>query len=155
MKNKILLLFAFFVVSQSIFAQSAFSYKRQLNYQQCQKCDCKKSRSYKIISTNLNSTQLVCAQEDNRANLTVKEMFQNGTSGGLFGGFNPPQEGCGNDCYHEFVNASDEVETVKIDECLTESQRQKINQQKDNEQNNKEDEETRIASERIKLKEFI
>jgi len=58
-------------------------------------------------------------------------------------------------CYHEFVNASDEVETVKIDECLTESQRQKINQQKDNEQNNKEDEETRIASERIKLKEFI
>jgi hypothetical protein len=58
-------------------------------------------------------------------------------------------------CYHEFVNASDEVKTVKIDECLTESQRQKINQQKDNEQNNKEDEETRIASERIKLKEFI
>jgi hypothetical protein len=47
------------------------------------------------------------------------------------------------------------VKTVKIDECLTESQRQKINQQKDNEQNNKEDEETRIASERIKLKEFI
>jgi len=155
MKNKILLLFSFFVVYQSISAQSAFSYKRQLNYQQCKKCDCKKSRSYKIISTNLTSTQLVCAQEDNRANLTVKEMFQNGTSGGLFGGFNPPQEGCGNDCYHEFVNASDEVETVKIDECLTESQRQKINQQKDYEQNNKEDEETRIASERIKLKEFI
>lgn len=140
MKNKILLLFSFFVVYQSISAQSAFSYKRQLNYQQCKKCDCKISRSYKIISTNLTSTQLVCAQEDNRANLTVKEMFQNGTSGGLFGGFNPPQEGCGNDCYHEFVNASDEVETVKIDECLTESQRQKNR-----------DEQERVKNEEIKL----
>ena len=142
MKNKILLLFVLFVASQSIFAQGAFSYKRQLNYKQCEKCNCKKSRSYKIISTNLTSTQLVCAQEDNRANLTVKEMFQNGTSGGLFGGFNPPQEGCGNDCYHEFVNASDEVETVKIDECLTESQRQKIR-----------DEQERVKNEKIKLDE--
>jgi hypothetical protein len=140
MKNKSLLLFGFLLVSLSIFAQSSFSYKRQLNYKQCEKCNCKKSRSYKIISTNLTSTQLVCAQEDNRANLTVKEMFQNGTSGGLFGGFNPPQEGCGNDCYHEFVNASDEVETVKIDECLTESQRQKIR-----------DEQERVKNEEIRL----
>jgi hypothetical protein len=142
MKNKTLLLFGFLLVSLSICAQSSFSYKRQLNYKQCEKCNCKKSRSYKIISTNLTATQLVCAQEDNRANLTVKEMFQNGTSGGLFGGFNPPQEGCGNDCYHEFVNASDEVETVKIDECLTESQRQKIR-----------DEQERVKNEKIKLDE--
>lgn len=141
MLNKILLLIGLFIASQAIFAQSAFSYKRQLNYKQCERCGCKKSRSYKIISTNLTSTQLVCAQEDNRANLTVKEMFQNGTSGGLFGGFNPPQEGCGDDCPHEnFNNAADEVETVKIDECLTESQRQKNR-----------DEQERVKNEEIRL----
>lgn len=141
MKNKILLLIGLFIASQAIIAQSAFSYKRQLNYKQCERCGCKKSRSYKIISTNLTSTQLVCAQEDNRANLTVKEMFQNGTSGGLFGGFNLPQEGCGDDCPHyNFINAADEVETVKINECLTESQRQKIR-----------DEQERVKNEEIRL----
>ena len=149
MKNKTLLLFGFLLASLSISAQSAFSYKRQLNYKQCERCGCKKTRSYKIISTNLTSTQLVCAQEDNRANLTVKEMFQNGTSGGLFGGFNPPQEGCGDDCPHyNFINAADEVETVKIDECLTESQRQKIRDDQErvkNEEIKLEDEERRIA----------
>jgi hypothetical protein len=149
MLNKILLLIGLFVASQAIFAQSAFSYKRQLNYKQCERCGCKKSRSYKIISTNLTSTQLVCAEEDNRANLTVKEMLQNGTSGGLFAGFNPPQEGCGDDCPHyNFINASDEVETVKIDECLTESQRQKIRDEQERVKNEKskiEDEERRNA----------
>ena len=128
------------ITTLTAFSQNAFSFKRQLNYQQCKKCYCKKSRTYSIISTNLTSSQMVCAQEDNRALLTVKEMLQNGTSGGLFGGSNPRQEGCGNDCYHEFVNASDEVETVKIDECLTESERQ---------QNR--DEQERVKNEEIKL----
>jgi hypothetical protein len=156
MKNIILFLFGFFAFSLSILAQGNFSYKRQLSYKQCEKCNCKKSRSYKIISTNLSSFQRNCAQEDINADLTVKEMFQNGTSGGgLFAGFNLPQEGCGNDCYHEFQNTSDNVETVQVDDCFTEAQKQKNNQEKINEQRNKEAEEARIASERIKLKEFL
>lgn len=155
MKNKILFLLGFFFVSLPILTQSNFSYKRQLSYKQCEDCSCKKSRSYKIISTNLSTFQRNCAQEDINADLTVKEMFQNGTSGGLFGGFNLPQEGCGNDCYHEFVNASDEVETVQVDDCFTEAQKQEKNQQKINEQKNKEEEKARIESERIKLEEFL
>ena len=122
--KKLVLTLLIGITTLTAFSQNAFSFKRQLNYQQCKKCYCKKSRKYSIISTNLTSSQLVCAQEDNRSNLSVKEMFQNGTSGGLFGGSNPRQEGCGNDCYHEFINAKDEVETVKINECLTENQRQ-------------------------------
>ena len=157
MKNKILLLIGLFAFSLSIFAQGNFSYKRQLSYKQCENCNCKKSRSYKIISTNLSSFQSNCAQEDINADLTVKEMFQNGTSGGgLFAGFNLPQEGCGDDCpRHEFQNTSDDVETVYVDDCFTEAQKQKNNQQKINEQKNKEEEEARIASERINLKEFL
>ena len=141
------------ITTLSVFSQNAFSFKRQLNYQQCKKCYCKKSRKYSIISTNLTSSQLVCAQEDNRSNLSVKEMFQNGTSGGLFGGSNPRQEGCGNDCYHEFINAKDEVETVKINECLTENQRQiNRNEQQtaqEQEQRKKEDKE-QIANKELK-----
>jgi hypothetical protein len=157
MLNKILLMIGLFVASQSILAQGNFSYKRQLSYKQCENCSCKKSRSYKIISTNLSSFQRNCAQEDINADLTVKEMFQNGTSGGgLFAGFNLPQEGCGDDCpRHEFQNTSDDVETVYVDDCFTEAQKQKNNQEKINEQKNKEEEEARIASERIKLKEFL
>ena len=157
MLNKILLLIGLFVASQAIFAQGNFSYKRQLSYKQCENCSCKKSRSYKIISTNLSSFQRNCAQEDINADLTVKEMFQNGSSGGgLFAGFNLPQEGCGDDCpRHEFQNTSDDVETVYVDDCFTEAQKQKNNQEKINEQKNKEEEEARIASERIKLKEFL
>ena len=141
------------ITTLSVFSQNAFSFKRQLNYQQCKKCYCKKSRKYSIISTNLTSSQLVCAQEDNRSNLSVKEMFQNGTSGGLFGGSNPRQEGCGNDCYHEFINAKDEVETVKINECLTENQRQikRNEQQKAQEQKIKQEEaEEQIANNELK-----
>ncbi len=140
MKNKILFLLGFFLVSLPILAQGNFSYKRQLSYQQCENCSCKKSRSYKIISNNLSSFQRNCAQEDINADLTVKEMLQNGTSGGLFGGFNLPQEGCGDDCYHEFQNTSDNVETVQVDDCLTESQRQKIR-----------DEQERVKNEEIRL----
>jgi hypothetical protein len=135
MKNKILLSLWFLSVSLSIIAQNTFSYKRQLSYKQCENCGCKKSRSYKILSTNLTSIQRNCAQEDINATLMVKEMFQNGTSGGgLFAGFNPPQEGCGDDCYHEFESTYDEVEIVKLDDCLTESQKQNIRDQKQKEE---------------------
>jgi hypothetical protein len=134
MKHTILFLIGFILFSFSLFAQSGFSYKRQLSYKQCENCDCKKSRSYKIISKNLSSSQRTCAQNDVNATLMVKEMFQSGTGGGLFAGFNLPQEGCGDDCYHEFDYVSDDIETVYLDECLTENQKQKIKDQKEREE---------------------
>jgi hypothetical protein len=129
MKNKISLLLI--LVSFSLAAQSGFSYRRQLSYKQCSNCDCKKARSYKIISKNLSSSQRTCAQNDINATLMVKEMFQSGTDGGLFAAYNLPQEGCGDDCYHEFENISDDIETIYLDECLTENQKQKIKEQQE------------------------
>lgn len=132
MKNTILLLFI--IVSFSLSAQNGFSYKRQLSYKQCVNCDCKKSRNYKIISKNLSSTQRTCAENDVNATLMVKEMFQSGTDGGLFAAYNLPQEGCEDDCYHKFENVSDDIETIYLDECLTENQKQKIKDQKEREE---------------------
>lgn len=140
MKNSFLLLFSFLLFLNILFAQGSFSYKRQLSYKQCMNCDCKKSRSYKILSKNLTVAQRNCAQNDVNASLTVKELFQSGTSGGLFGAYNLPQEGCGDDCYHDFEYVSDDVEEINLEECLTDSQKQKIKDQKqreEDERNNK------------------
>lgn len=134
MKNRLLFLFSFLLFSNLIFTQGSFTYKRQLSYKQCMNCDCKKSRSYKILSKNLTVSQRNCAQNDVNSSLTVKELFQSGTSGGLFGAYNLPQEGCGDDCYHDFEYVSDDVEEIEIEECLTDIQKQKIKDQKQREE---------------------
>jgi hypothetical protein len=152
MKFQLIKLVFLLLLFNNLNAQSSFSYKRQLSYKQCQHCSCKKSRSYKIISNNLTSVQMTCANEDINSSLMMKEMFQSGTSGGLFGGFNPPQEGCGNDCYHEFENVTDNVETVQITDCLSKSEKQKIN---DNKQNELNEQKSKEEQERLKKQKLL
>ena len=122
MKKLILFLFILVQLCNNLLAQNNFAYKRQLTYKQCVKCGCKKSQNYKLISNNLTYSQANCAEIDMHATLTALDLMQGGTSGGLFAAYNSPQEGCGNDCYHEFKSASDKVETVSISNCTNENQ---------------------------------
>jgi hypothetical protein len=126
MRGSIHFVFSLLLLNNIILAQGSFTYKRQLSYKQCDKCNCKKSRSYKLVSSNLTSNQKKCAENDMYATIKTKEILQGATSGGLFAGFNAPQEGCGDDCYHDFKLTYDNVENVRVDECFSESQKQKL-----------------------------
>jgi hypothetical protein len=79
-----------------------------------------------------------------RVTLNTLDLMQGGTSGGLFGAYNAPQEGCGNDCYHEFKSASEKIESVSIPNCTNENNNSsKVDEQmnpKDNKANNKQTE---------------
>lgn len=136
MKASLRILLILMISIKLSFAQESFSYKRQLSYKQCTKCGCKKTRSYQLKSNNLTNTQIKCAENDMNAEIKVKELLQGGTSGGLFAAYNAPQEGCRNDCYHEFSNASDKIETIQISDCSTNKTKNQIDKSKTQESNN-------------------
>jgi tetratricopeptide (TPR) repeat protein len=134
MKKSVQILFSFLFLANFIFSQNSFTYKRQLSYDKCEKCYCKKSYRYKLISNNLSVNQEKCAENDMYAEIKVRELLQGGSKGGLLAGFNAPQEGCGTDCNHKFKATDDNYETVQVNNCLSENQKQKIA----NEQNKQE-----------------
>jgi hypothetical protein len=131
MKLKSILLTAVATISfaTATMAQNSISYKRQMSYKQCNKCSCKKDRSYSLISNNLTPSQKDCAVSDMNSEIRIKELLQGGTSGGLFAAYNAPQEGCGDDCDHVFVIAYDQIETVQINDCLNEQGKENIKQE--------------------------
>jgi hypothetical protein len=94
--------------------ESTFSYKRKLSYEKCSNCGCKRSLDFKTVSTDLTSKQKDCAAVNNEQDRRFRDLTQGGTSGGLLG---LSQEGCGDDCYHDFEYTTEGVETVTVNGC--------------------------------------
>ena len=107
-------LFISFVLFSPLAFSQSFSYDRQLSYRQCDQCGCKKSLSFEIVSEDLTSSQQHCADINNRQDLIYRDLTKGGTTGGLLGG---PQEGCADDCDHNFEMTTEDTETITLENC--------------------------------------
>jgi hypothetical protein len=103
-----------FIGSANLAFSQGFSYERQLSYKQCQQCSCKKALSYEIVSDDLSPNELNCAEVNNRQELIYRDLTRGGSTAGLL---TMPQEGCGDDCDHEFELVSEDVEEITLENC--------------------------------------
>jgi hypothetical protein len=115
-----------------LYSQDKISYKRQISFYQCDICDCIKSRNYTIITNDLSTSRRKCAEKNDYAEIVANDLLQGGSSGGLFSGFNQPQNGCQNSCNHDFKFKKGRIENITIDNCNSVSAK-KINQSNNDE----------------------
>ena len=88
-------------------SQTQFTYQRQLSYDKCERCGCKKNRVYKTTSTNLNDKQKHCAEIRNT---------QDATMAGI-GLFDSGKEDCRDNCSHKWERINEPVKTTTQQTC--------------------------------------
>jgi hypothetical protein len=104
---KTIIILSSILLSFLTLSQTQFTYERQLSYDKCERCGCKKNRIYKITSTNLSQKQKDCAEIRNR---------QDATMAGI-GLFDKGKDECWDNCSHKWVKINESPKATTQTTC--------------------------------------